>query len=61
MLDRVVASALMAIRRHDEGATMPEYALIVAVVAIFLIVGAAAMATDVGQKFVDIGQQILDA
>jgi Flp pilus assembly pilin Flp len=63
MLDQIVAylnTAWVAVRSREEGATMPEYALIVAVVALFLITGAGLMATDVGTKFVNIGQTILN-
>ena len=61
MLERAVVGLWAALHGRDEGATMPEYALIVALVAIFLIAGAAALATEVGQKFIDNGQAILNA
>ena len=64
MLDRLWVRAhagWVAFKDRDLGATMPEYALIVAVVALFLITGAGLMATDVGydpalwQEMADLG------
>lgn len=46
MVDR-----MRALFRDEEGATMPEYALLVALVAVIAIVGATALGNAVNTKF----------
>ena len=41
---------LIGLFRDEEGATMPEYALLVALIAVVVIVGAAALGTAINNK-----------
>jgi pilus assembly protein Flp/PilA len=44
--------------REDEGATMVEYALIVAVIALIVVVGAKVLGNSTSAKFNDIAGQL---
>ncbi len=50
-----------AIRDRDEGATMPEYALIVALIAVFAIGATTNVGSAVSSKFGEIATGILNA
>jgi pilus assembly protein Flp/PilA len=45
----------MGLRRADRGATAVEYALIVAVIAVILVVGGLALGNAINNKFAGVG------
>jgi pilus assembly protein Flp/PilA len=48
-----LTNAVRRFLRNDEGATMAEYALLVAVIAIVAVAGAKLLGTNVNQKLAD--------
>lgn len=63
-MDRIVVelqTLWWSIRDRDEGATMPEYALMVALIAVVAIVATTDLGTAVRDKFVAIKDGILNA
>jgi pilus assembly protein Flp/PilA len=46
---------LYSLRREEEGQTLVEYALIIALVSVALIAGLEALAVDIGEVFTRIG------
>ena len=47
--------------KDEEGASMPEYALLVALIAVVVIVGATALGIAINDKMVLVGTEVTDA
>ncbi len=54
-------STLNALKDAQRGAAMPEYALLVALIAVVVITGATALGLAIDTKFTDIGGKITAA
>lgn len=55
---KVLQSWLTAQCKTDRGATMVEYALVVALIAVAAIVGVSALGGEVNDEFSDIGDEL---
>ena len=47
--------------KDEEGASMPEYALLVALIAVVVIVGATALGIAINEKMVIVGDKVSTA
>ncbi len=56
-----LAAAVQALRSSDEGQTLVEYALIIALVSVASIAALNALAVDIGEVFTRIGTELDNA
>jgi pilus assembly protein Flp/PilA len=53
-----MASALVARARNEDGQTMAEYGLLLAVIAVVVVAAAIILGTDISSLFVKVGQDL---